>query len=59
MTATSKTKSYYEQVLCKIDPRSLHEKTQQKCIDCRKPRSNENELECKTCGCNQFYMPNY
>ena len=59
MTATSKTKSYYEQVLSKIDARSLHEKNQQKCIDCRKTRSNKNELECKKCGSNGFCVPNY
>ena len=23
--------------------------------DCLKPRSNKNELECKNCGCNEFY----
>ena len=32
---------------------------QQKCIDCLKPRSNKNERECKKCGCNYFYVPNY
>ena len=31
----------------------------QKCIDCLKPRSNKNELACKKCGCNYFYLPNY
>ena len=30
-----------------------------KCGDCLKPRSNKSELECKKCGCNKFYMPNY
>ena len=29
---------------------------QQKCIDYFKPRSNKNELECKKCGCNHFYV---
>ena len=33
--------------------------SQQKCIDCLKPRSNKNEGECKKCGCNHFYVPNY
>ena len=47
------------QFLLKIDARSLPEKNQQKCIDCLKPRSNKNELECKKCGCNEFYVPNY
>ena len=32
---------------------------QQKCIDYFKPRSNKNELECKTCGCNYFYVPQH
>ena len=31
----------------------------QKCIDCFKPRSNKNELECKKCGCNHFYVPGH
>ena len=30
-----------------------------KCIDCLKPRSNKNERECKKCGCDYFYVPNY
>ena len=55
----SKTKSLFNQVLLKIDARSLRENNQQKCIDCLKPRSNKNELECKKCGCNEFYVPNY
>ena len=59
MTTTPKTKSYYKQVLSKIDARILHENNQQTCIDCLKPRSNKNELECKKCGCNEFYMLNY
>ena len=59
MTITSKTKSYFERVLSKIDTRRLRENNQQKCIDCLKPRSNKNELECKKCGCNEFYVPNY
>ena len=59
MTTTSKTKSYYERVLSKIDAKRLRENNQQKHIDCLKPRSNKNELECKKCGCNEFYVPNY
>ena len=46
------------QLLLKIDAR-MRENNQQKCIDCLKPRSNKNELECKKCGCNQFYVSNY
>ena len=55
MTTPSKTKSCFKQGLLKIDARSLRENNQQKCIDCLKPRSNKNELECKKCGCNEFY----
>ena len=32
---------------------------QQRCLDCLKPRSNKNELECKKCGCNYFYVSYY
>ena len=55
MTTTSKTKSHFNQVLLKIDARSFRKNNQQKCIDCLKPRSNKNELECKKFGCNEFY----
>ena len=51
----SKTKYLIRQFLSKIDARKLRENNQQKCIDCVKPRSNKNELECKKCGCNEFY----
>ena len=44
------------QFLLKTDARSLPEKNQQKFIDCLKPRSNKNDLECKKCGCNEFYV---
>ena len=47
------------QLLLKIDARSLRKKNQQKFIDCLKPRPNKNELECKKCGCNEFYVFNY
>ena len=36
-----------------------HTNNQQKCIDCLKPRSNQNERECKKCGSDHFYVPNY
>ena len=58
MTATSKTKSRFNPVLLKIDAKII-KNNQQKCIDCLKPRWNKNELECKKCGCNEFYVPNY
>ena len=32
---------------------------QQICIGCLKPRSNKNESECKKCGCDYFFVPNY
>ena len=59
MTTISKTKSRFNQVLLKIDARRFCENNQQKFIDCLKSRSNKNELECKKCGCNQFYVSNY
>ena len=59
MATTSKSKSYCEQVLSKIDAKRFHESNQQKCIDCLKPRSNKNELQCKKCVCNEFYVPKY
>ena len=37
----------------------LYTNNQQKCIDCLKPRSNKNERECKKCGFDYFYVPNY
>ena len=57
--STVKIKSGFNQVLSKIDARRFRENNQQKCIDCLKPRSKKNELECKKCGCNEFYVPNY
>ena len=59
MTTTSKTKSRFKQVLSKLDARRLRTNNQQKCVDCLKPRSNKNELECKKCSCNEFYVFNY
>ena len=52
-----KRKPFSERVLSKIDARSLFENNQLKCVDCFKPRSNKNELECTKCGCNEFYAP--
>ena len=59
MKTTSKAKSYFEQILSKIDARRFRENNQQKCIDCLKPRSNKDELECKKCGCKEFYVLDY
>ena len=50
-----KTKSRFNQVLLKIDARRFCEDNQQKCIDCLKPRSNKNKLECKKFDWNEFY----
>ena len=47
------------QLLLKIDARRLRENNQQVCIDCLKPRLNENESECKKCGCIEFYVLDY
>ena len=57
MTTMSKTKSRFNQVLLKIDARRFRENNQQKCIDCLKPRSNKNELECKNVVAINFMCP--
>ena len=59
MTTPSKTKSCFNQVLLKTDARRFRENNQQKYIDCLKPRSNKNDLECKKCGYNEFYGASY
>ena len=59
MRTPSKRKCYPQRVLSKIDATSLHEKNQQKCIDCLKARLNKKELECKKCGCNKYYVLSY
>ena len=59
MTTTSKTKSHPKQVPLKIYGKRFHINNQQMCIDCLKPRSKKNERECKKCGCDYLYMPNY
>ena len=40
-------------------PKKYQNGNQQKCIECFKPRSNKNELECKKCGCSYFYVPGH
>ena len=57
MKTTSKTKSYYERFLSKIDARSLRKDNQQKFIDFLKPRSNKNELVCKNVVAISFMCP--
>ena len=59
MKTKSKSKSHFERVLSKIYAKRFHINNQQKCTDCLKPRSNKTELECKKCGFNEFYVPNY
>ena len=55
----TRNKFRIRQLLLKINARSLCENNQQKCVDFLKPRSNKNELECKNCGWNKFYVRNY
>ena len=59
MTATSETKSCFEQLISEIYARRFRENNQKVCIDCLKPRSNKNKFECKTCGCTEFYVLDY
>ena len=56
MTTPSKIKYHFEQLLSKIDARRIRENNKKVCIDCLKPRSNKNKLECKNCGCTKFYV---
>ena len=56
---TVRNKSRFEQLLSKIYARWVSENNQHVCIDCLKPRSNKNKFQCKKCGWNEFYMPNY
>ena len=55
----SKTKSCFERLLSEIYAVSLGKNNQQVCIDCLKPRSKQNKLECKNCGCTDFYVFHY
>ena len=75
MTKLSKTKSHPKSVVdfesnsksVKTNERFYSKKyqsdnhinNQQMCLDCLKPRSNENERECKKRGCDYFYVSNY
>ena len=59
MTATSETKSHFEQLLSEIYARRPRENNQQVCIDGLKPRSKKNKFECKNCGCIKFYVLDY
>ena len=59
MTTSSKIKSTFEQLLSETYAKSPCENNEKVCIDCLKPRSNKNKLECKNCGCTEFYMLDY
>ena len=50
MTTPWKTKSHFEQLLSEFYARRPCENNQKVCIDCLKPRSNENKFKCKNCG---------
>ena len=47
MATSSKTKSCFEQLLSEICAWWFCENNQQVCIDCLKPRSNKNKIQCK------------
>ena len=53
------SKSRFEQILFEIYAKSFHNNNQKVCIDCLKPRSNKNKLECKNCGYTEFYVLDY
>ena len=59
MEVLSKIKPHFEQLLSEIYARSFHKNNQKVCIDCLKSKSNKNRLECKNCGCTEFYVLNY
>ena len=45
MTIPSKTKSHFGQRLSKFNARQPHKNNQKVCIDCLKPKSNNNKFE--------------
>ena len=59
MIILSKTKSHFDQLLSETYARRPHENNQKVCIDCLKPRSNRNKLECKNHGCTDSYVLDY
>ena len=59
MTTMSKTKSHFERLLSEIYAASLCENNQQVCIDCLTLRTKKNKLQCKNCGCTNFYVYDY
>ena len=59
MTVMSETNSLFKQLLSEVYARRPHKDNQKVRIDCLKPRSNKNKVECKNCGCTKFYVFNY
>ena len=59
MTTSSKTKSHFEQLSSEIYARRFCENIQKVCVNCLKPRSNENMFEYKNCGCTEVYVLDY
>ena len=59
MATPSKPKSRFDQLLSDIYGRRPCENNQKVCIDCLKPRSNENKFQCKSCYCTKFYLLDY
>ena len=55
MIILSKIKYCFERRSSEKSAVRSHEKNQQVCIDCLKPRSKKNKFECKNCGCTNFY----
>ena len=57
MTTPSKTKSHFEERLSEIYAKRPRANNKQVRIDCLKPRSNKNKIECKNCGCTtEFFV---
>ena len=59
MTATSETKSHFEQLLSEIYARRPYENNQEVYINCLKPRSNKNKFERENCACTDFNVLGY
>ena len=53
------SKSHFEQILPEIYAKNFRKNNQKVRIDCLKPRSNKNNLECKNYGCTDFYVLDY
>ena len=59
MAILSKIKYRFERILSETYAVSLRENNQKVCIDCLKPRSNQNKFQCKICSCTKFYVIDY